>query len=88
MSGLKSSTHLRTICEVLREMNDLVQENNDKDIKIRELIVEAFGMGKRMAKKLYEYNKIADADWWEKNPECNRRIKEELRRGLNYKIGK
>ena len=87
MSGLKSSTNLRTICEVLREINDLVQEDNSKDAKIRKLVVEAFGMGKRMAKKLFEYNERFDADWWAKNPDYNKKVKGELRRGLNYKIG-
>lgn len=88
MRRLQASCGVRTICEVLREINDLVREDTEKDAKIRNLVVEAFGMGKKIIGKLIEYNKEACADWWEKNPEYNRKVKLELRRGLDYKVGK
>lgn len=80
MRRIRACCKVRTICEVLREINDLVQDNTEKDAKIRALILEAFGMGKKIIGKLIEYNQNACADWWAKNPEYNRKIKEELRR--------
>lgn len=87
MSGIRGANNVRTICEVLREINDLVQENSAKDAKIRDLVVEAFEMGKKIVQKLYEYNKEIDKEWWVENKKYERKIKKELRAGLNYKIG-
>jgi len=82
---MKQSWKFRTICEVLREINDLIQEDNEQNAKVRVLLEEAFNMSKRIVAKLYEYNKQSCADFWERNPNRKRAIEEELRRGLNYK---
>lgn len=57
MAELKSSTvnPRRTICEVHREIYDEL-ENIEGTEKAIELLEEAFGMGKRIVKKLLEYN--------------------------------
>jgi hypothetical protein len=57
----------RTICEVLREINDLHQTGSEDDEKVRELLREAQDMGKRMSRKLLHYNKEVFKDWWEEN---------------------
>jgi hypothetical protein len=58
MGSLRDSGKSRYICEVLREINDLVQGDNVKEEKIRNLVAEAFDMSKRIINKLLEYNKI------------------------------
>ena len=47
----------RTICEVLREMNDICQGTSKNDLMLREKIAEAEKMGKSMSNKLIWYNK-------------------------------
>lgn len=82
---MKKSNRFRTICEVLREINDLVQEDTENNIKIRSLLGEAFNMAKKIVSKLYSYNRKACAGFWKKNPIKARAIEEALRRGLDYK---
>lgn len=65
MSSMRESHDYRTICEVLREINDLAQHN----LTIRKLLVEAQDMAKRMSRKMAEYNKSWDRDWWDRNPD-------------------
>lgn len=69
----------RTICEVIREINDLHQgigvhpaetsSSKLHDEQVRALCREAQDMGKRMARKLLEYNKAVFRDWWAANPD-------------------
>ncbi len=66
MSMRNASKH-RTICEVLREINDLHQGANEHDVMVRMKLAEAQAMAKRMSRKLLEYNKEVYRDWWEKN---------------------
>ena len=51
---MKRASSWRTICEVHRDIYDATQ-----DEKIRDLVLEAFVMGKKMDAKLREYK----ADW-------------------------
>lgn len=67
MSYMREAHDQRTICEVLREANDLCQR--PEDVKMRVLLGEAQEMAKRMARKLFEYNKNFDKDWWKRNPD-------------------
>ena len=84
-NNVRRTNRFRTICEVLREINDSVQGDTEKDAKLRLLLNEAFTMAKKIVYKLYEYNKAACAGFWKRNPRQQRRIEEELRRGINYK---
>jgi len=74
----------RTICEVLREINDLMQ-GEPVHVKALPLLVEAEGMAKRMSRKLYEYDKEYDKDWWDVNPESATKM--ERRLNENYISG-
>jgi len=47
----------RTVCEVLREINDLCQKDSKQDKVIRKKLAEAEKMAKSMALKLEWYNK-------------------------------
>lgn len=86
--SLKTVNKKRTLCEVLREINDLCVDavadrsldlaENRKLLKgIQRRVVEAEQMGKRMAHKLYSYNKEFDKGWWEENKDW---AEDELRR--------
>jgi hypothetical protein len=62
----------RTICEVIREINDLIencrfQDREDYIEKFRELVLEAFTMGKKMDAKLREYKQDWDKGFYEGN---------------------
>lgn len=74
----KRVSEFRTICEVHREIHDILI--NDKSIsdevsdKLTELLQEAYVMAKKMNNKLRQYKHNYDDGWWEKN----RNIKEKL----------
>jgi hypothetical protein len=65
-NSFRNAYELRTLCEVLREINDILQGNIDHD-KIFPLLVEAEKMGKKMSRKLRQYSKEWDVEWWERN---------------------
>jgi hypothetical protein len=85
MSSLRGVCKCRTICEVLREINDLCQESSQKDQEVRKRVTEASNMAKRMSRKLVEYNKKCFAGWWKANPDYNVKVKEQLRKAISYK---
>lgn len=76
----KRVSEFRTICEVHREIHDILI--NDKSIsdevsdKLTELLQEAYVMAKKMNNKLRQYKNNYDEGWWEKN----RNIKEKLQK--------
>lgn len=76
--SLRSACEKRTICEVLREINDMLQ-GNPIHPKVLPKLIEAEKMAKKMAGKLVEYNKEIFATWWEANPE----YEADLQRRLN-----
>ena len=84
MSGFKSlkSQKKRTICEVHRELYDLIYDNmpasqvkNDIEGKLE----EAFLMAKKMNAKLRQYKHNYDDGWWDKESEEIRQAKHMLR---------
>lgn len=65
---MKTASRYMTPCEVLRQINDLCQDDNEKDRRIRGLLSKFEILAKKLA---CEVNKrpgpiISDA-WWEKN---------------------
>jgi len=58
----------RTICEVLREINDILQYHELQHIIFPKL-QEAELMAKKMDLKLHEYNKEWDKQFWNNNPD-------------------
>ena len=74
---LRSAANLRTICEVLREINDCLQ-GDPLHVTILPKLREAESMAKRMAKKLFEYNQHFDQGWWEKNKDVAEKLKRRL----------
>ena len=76
--SMRDAAAVRTVCEVLREINDLHQENTEHDKIVRVKLCEAEDMAKRMSKKLVSYNKNVYRGWWEKNPNYVRAVKQRL----------
>jgi hypothetical protein len=76
---------VRTICEVLREINDMHQTNSEHDIRVRNKLVEAENMAKRMDKKLLSYNKKYSQKWWAANPDYEKDLKKRMNK--KYCIG-
>ncbi len=72
--SLRGACEKRTICEVLREINDKLQ-GTQLHPSVLPKLVEAESMAKRMSKKLEEYNKNIFADWWAKNPDYEADLK-------------
>ena len=75
--SLKFVSDARTVCEVLREINDELQ-GLPVHAKVLPKLREAEGMCKRMAKKLVSYNKNFDAGWWKANPDKAAKIERRL----------
>lgn len=61
------ASHKRTICEVLREIQDVVSDD-----MITTKLIEAEHMAKRMSAKMLEYNKDVFDDFWEENEDYER----------------
>lgn len=59
-----SGTKLRTICEVHREIYDIIYDQDNEELK--DLLNEAYGLAKKMDAKLRQYKNNYDNDWWEK----------------------
>lgn len=83
--SMRDASNARTVCEVLREINDLVQGRNSNDKAIRKLLSEAETMAKKMSLKLLEYNKEFFQDYWEKNPDKEKDLK--IRMSKHYLTG-
>lgn len=64
--SMRMAYNYRTLCEVLREINDAAQGLPNHAIILSKL-KEAEAMAKRIVTKLYEYSKTSDKDWWEQN---------------------
>ena len=85
--SLRRATKIRTLCEVLREVNDLHQGKTKHDKKVRKRLVEIERMAKKMSYKLLEYNKEYDKEWWEtvEGKEREKRLRKRLSK--SYLIG-
>lgn len=74
LSQMRKTSSRRTICEVHREIYDAC----DGQEEIRNLVIEAFTMAKKMDAKLREYKADWDENLYEKNPD---RREDRIRRG-------
>jgi hypothetical protein len=88
MAGFKSSKSQkkRTICEVHREIYDIVIETMPEGksrLEVENKLEEAFEMAKKMNAKLRQYAYDYDDDWWEKESAEIRQRKETLRSQRN-----
>lgn len=88
--SIRHASQDRTICEVIRKVNDLAQGSSEKDWAIRNLCTEMEIMAKKITLKLIDYKRKVDEDgfieWEHKNPTFEEDLKRRLRE--DYKIGK
>jgi hypothetical protein len=75
---MRGSSKKITICEVLREINDLHQNDSEHDRTIRKKLMIAEEMAKKMSKKLFEYSKTKNFAWWKNNPDYEKNMKKRL----------
>lgn len=85
MAGFKSdkTQKFRTICEVHREIYDLIYLHMPQGTARQEVenkLEEAFLMAKKMNAKLRQYKHNYDDGWWEKESEEIRQEKYTLRK--------
>ena len=71
-SGEISNAHYnpkfgRTICEIHREMYDILFEDltTERREEVLDRLEEAYGMAKKMDAKLRQYKNNYDDNWWE-----------------------
>jgi len=70
---------LRTICEVHREIYDIIADEMPEREDIIGRLEEAYGMAKKMDARLRYYAKGYDDDWWEKQSKKESDWRTELR---------
>jgi hypothetical protein len=86
--SMRFTNKKRTVCEVLREINDFHQEDTKHDRGIRKLLMEAAYKAKRITMKLYEYSKSKeyDKDWWEANPDYEKTFLKRMNENYKFEI--
>jgi hypothetical protein len=82
---MRQASKKRTLCEVLREINDIHQSLDNKDVETRRLLVEAQGMAKKIVNKLFEYSKQYHYKYWKENPDHAADVRRRL--GKDYLVG-
>lgn len=82
---MRSSYSARTVCEVLRDINDMHQEQTEHDKAVRVKLCEAEDMCKRMSISLLGYNKKAFSGWWKQNKDYEKKLV--LRHNTKYCVG-
>jgi len=95
MPDLRGSNRTRSVCEVLRLINDQAQGDTEVDEEIRNLVAEAMNYTKRMARKLWEYHdkygiERYDTGWYETNAylsQKDKELEEQRRSDPSYKVG-
>jgi len=95
MSSLKKNkrvANFRTICEVHREIYDILNDDETLEFKVKdeiiELLEEAYLMAKKMNGKLHQYKKNYDDGWWEKQKQSIIKEKLKLRHAKQNKKGR
>lgn len=77
----KNVSALRTICEVHRDIHDILMDESispELANKLIDLLEEAYHMGKKMDSKLRQYKNNYDDGWWKL--ERDKILREKLRR--------
>ena len=94
MGSLKKNkrvANFRTICEVHREIYDILDNDEDLEYEVKdeiiELLEEAYLMAKKMNQKLQQYKHNYDDGWWEKEKKSIIKEKLKLRGGKQNKRG-
>lgn len=83
---MKDASPRMTLCEYIRQVNDLLQGDSSNEILARKLLFKAMNEGKKISKMIVELDRKLIEDHWSKYPK-NKRQKELLkhRQSDNYK---
>jgi hypothetical protein len=84
-SPMKDTSKFRTVCEVLREINDMHQIDNEHDKTVRIKLIEVQSMAKKMSYELFKYSKKRFKNWWKKNYDYEKDVRERLSK--DYLVG-
>jgi len=76
---MRTASRVLSPCELLRKVNDLCQDNNPKDNKIRKLLAECEKKTKKLARELNKHDKESWRYWWESNPDFKKELELRLR---------
>ena len=86
MGSLKKNkrvANFRTICEVHREIYDILDDDETIEFEVKEQVIElleeSYLMAKKMNGKLQQYKNNYDDGWWEKQKKSIIKEKIELR---------
>ena len=83
--GFHRSVGKTTICERLRQINDLCQGDTETEIKIRKLLADIMLYAKKMNATLTEYKRDYDKDWWVRLPKEEKERLNKIRSDVGYK---
>lgn len=81
---MRTASTVKSPCELVRKINDLVQGDSQKDLEIRKLCSELVKQTKRLAKELNDNGVRTWETWWEENPEFKKELP--LRLNKDYKV--
>lgn len=83
--GLRQSTTYRTPCEIIREINDLIQADNALNRLIRTKLIEIEKGAKLMSNEIEKYDKGWNIRTWRK-PNINELEDWKIRLHKGYKV--
>lgn len=83
---MRNSSKMITTCEVLRELNDMFQEDSEFHIEVRQKLLKAQLLAIKMRNKLKEFDKKVFNNFWD---EENINVDEKIQKRINpeYKTG-
>jgi len=73
-------------CEVIRSINDEIQGDSEKDVRIRKLLYKLLKMNKQMSDEIHKYNDKYSFIWKEKTVNPNDKLRNRI--SENYKVNK
>jgi len=83
---MREANIIMSPCEVIRYINDEIQGDTEKDIKIRKMLYKLLKMNKAMSDEIFKTNIKFSFIWQERNKEYDERFKKRITKG--YKVDK
>ena len=84
--AMREANIIMSPCEVIRYINDEIQDDTAKDIRIRRLLYKLLKMNKAMSDEIDKFNSRYSLIWQEQNKEYDERFKKRITKG--YKVDK
>lgn len=83
--SMRIASPLRSPCEVVRQLNDLFQGDDPREVRIRKLLAEVERKTKRISIRLAEHEPDYYLGWWKENETFETDNK--TRSNPGYKVG-